>query len=429
LSKSPLTAKAEAAFFDKLKSTKDATDRWLPDAFATVLTANDGKLMKKLLAVKSDKNTSEIGTPVNHDHQNMMTPKAAKKSDLANGVDLVIDRIEVNPVNPAVRERINVIVHVKNQGKEDLKPEVFVPLNIRFSGNEILVDQVSRNYKEGIRSGETVAITKNINGPWVGNIAFYTDQAGDYNLEVNIDDANELNESDKLNNKKSQKITFSPPPSMTVYALERAIRSYSSLGKTDELISIIKTVQQSNAQGKASAYKAIAEGWNYKSKDVKIAGSDAAFLAKLAQDKNLQKVLKAWNVLKEETLDPNRKVVKISAIREAMKYDVTSFTVKAGQAVEVVFSNPDAMQHNIVFVQPNAMEKVGTAADKMMMDNKGAEKNYVPALPQVLFASSLVNPDQTFTLNFKAPSKPGKYPFVCTFPGHWRLMNGVMIVE
>ncbi|MDP5138945.1 MAG: plastocyanin/azurin family copper-binding protein, partial [Spirosomaceae bacterium] len=155
-------------------------------------------------------------------------------------------------------------------------------------------------------------------------------------------------------------------------------------------------------------YKAISEGWNYKTKDVEIAESDATFLVELAQDKNLQKVLKAWNVLKEETLDPNRKVVKISAIREAMKYDVTSFTVNAGQAVEVVFSNPDAMQHNIVFVQPNAMEKVGTAADKMMMDDKGAEKNYVPALSEVLFASPLLNPDQTFKLNFKAPSKPGK---------------------
>ncbi len=216
---------------------------------------------------------------------------------------------------------------------------------------------------------------------------------------------------------------------MEVYALERAIRSYSSLGNVNELISLIRTAQQRNAQGKASVYKAIAEGWNYKVKAVSLSDGYKDFLSKLEADNNLQKVLKAWNVIEEETLDPNRKVVKITAIREEMKYDVATFTVKAGQAVEIVFSNPDAMQHNIVFVQPNAMEKVGIAADKMMMDDKGAEKNYVPALSEVLFASPLVNPDQTFKLNFKAPSKPGKYPFVCTFPGHWRLMNGVMIVE
>lgn len=428
MSKSPLNAKAEAAFFSKLKATKDASDRWLPDAFATVLTANDGKLMKQLLASQSSSKDETSGT-MNHDHNKMTAMEEAAEVELVDGVDLVVESIEVNPANPAVRERIGLTIYVKNQGKEDLKPDVFVPLNVRFAGNNLLVDQVSRNYKEGIKAGETVAITKNINGPWVGNIAFYTDKPGDYGLSVSIDDANELNESVKSNNKKSKKITFSPPPSMEAYALERAIRSYSSLGKVDELISIIKTAQQQNAQGKASVYKAIAEGWSYKTKDVEINESDVAFLKNLVPDNNLEKVLKVWNVLKEETLDPNRKIVKIAAIREAMKYDVTTFTVKAGQAVEIVFSNPDAMQHNIVFVQTGAMEKVGIAADKMMMDDKGAEKNYVPALSEVLFASPLVNPDQTFRLNFKAPSKPGKYPFVCTFPGHWRLMNGVMIVE
>ena len=28
-----------------------------------------------------------------------------------------------------------------------------------------------------------------------------------------------------------------------------------------------------------------------------------------------------------------------------------------------------------------------------------------------------------------APSAPGRYPYLCTFPGHWVIMNGVMIVE
>jgi uncharacterized protein len=74
------------------------------------------------------------------------------------------------------------------------------------------------------------------------------------------------------------------------------------------------------------------------------------------------------------------------------------------------------------------MEKVGLASDKMMMDAEGADKNYVPALSEVLFASPLVTPDNTFKLIFKAPETAGNYPYVCTFPGHWRLMNGVMKV-
>ena len=28
-----------------------------------------------------------------------------------------------------------------------------------------------------------------------------------------------------------------------------------------------------------------------------------------------------------------------------------------------------------------------------------------------------------------APKTPGRYPYLCTFPGHWKLMNGGLIVE
>ena len=33
------------------------------------------------------------------------------------------------------------------------------------------------------------------------------------------------------------------------------------------------------------------------------------------------------------------------------------------------------------------------------------------------------------TFQFKAPSDPGKYPYVCTFPAHWKTMNGTLNVS
>ncbi|HEY8549978.1 MAG TPA: plastocyanin/azurin family copper-binding protein, partial [Vicinamibacterales bacterium] len=57
-----------------------------------------------------------------------------------------------------------------------------------------------------------------------------------------------------------------------------------------------------------------------------------------------------------------------------------------------------------------------------------AAQHYVPEIPQVLVATRLVEPGQTVTLQFRAPSQPGQYPYVCTFPGHWRLMNGVLTI-
>ena len=74
------------------------------------------------------------------------------------------------------------------------------------------------------------------------------------------------------------------------------------------------------------------------------------------------------------------------------------------------------------------MNKVGAAADKLAADPKGAEKNYIPQMPEVIAATELVNPESRVVIRFKAPEKVGDYPYVCTFPGHWRIMNGTMKV-
>lgn len=68
-----------------------------------------------------------------------------------------------------------------------------------------------------------------------------------------------------------------------------------------------------------------------------------------------------------------------------MKYDLTEFEVEAGKPVEIVFQNPDFMQHNLVITKPGEKEKVGLAADKLAADPKGAALDYVPKMPEVLF--------------------------------------------
>jgi azurin len=86
------------------------------------------------------------------------------------------------------------------------------------------------------------------------------------------------------------------------------------------------------------------------------------------------------------------------------------------------------MQHNFVLIKPKTTEKVGAAADKLAQDPDGAKMNYVPKMSEVLYATPLVNPDGKFTLTIKVPAAVGDYPYVCTFPGHWRIMKGVMRV-
>ncbi|MDX2284580.1 MAG: ThuA domain-containing protein [Bacteroidia bacterium] len=111
-----------------------------------------------------------------------------------------------------------------------------------------------------------------------------------------------------------------------------------------------------------------------------------------------------------------------------MKYDLSRLRVPAGQRVAIVFENPDFMQHNLLILKRGSLETVGAAADLLAQASDGAARNYVPDLPEVLAATPLVDPNTSFTLIFTAPEEPGEYPFVCTFPGHWRMMNGTLNV-
>lgn len=121
--------------------------------------------------------------------------------------------------------------------------------------------------------------------------------------------------------------------------------------------------------------------------------------------------------------------IEISTIPERMLFDVEKFTVRAGQPVRLIFTNPDATQHNLVIIEPGRNEAIGVAANEMAKDPSGVEKDFIPAVPGILHYTKLVGPDGLEILRFNAPEKPGVYPYICTFPGHWFMMKGEMIVE
>ena len=122
-------------------------------------------------------------------------------------------------------------------------------------------------------------------------------------------------------------------------------------------------------------------------------------------------------------------VIRVSAVKDEMRFDVSQITVAPGQLVEIVFANPDAMLHNFVLGAPGSLNVIGEAADRMATTPTVAlQQQYVPELPVVLFSTKLVDPGQTITAQFRAPATVGQYPYICTFPAHWRTMNGVLNV-
>ena len=87
------------------------------------------------------------------------------------------------------------------------------------------------------------------------------------------------------------------------------------------------------------------------------------------------------------------------------------------------------MPHNLVLVKPGGAQTVGDASFKMLNDPKAGEKNYVPDLDEVIAFLPVINPDTEHILHFRAPKEPGEYPYICTFPGHWMAMRGVLKVK
>jgi azurin len=122
------------------------------------------------------------------------------------------------------------------------------------------------------------------------------------------------------------------------------------------------------------------------------------------------------------------RVVRIEALPEQVAFDLRWFVVEAGKPVQIVFFNPDAMPHNVVVGAPGSLELIGTKGGEMPVPTDPLVKPFVPDLPQVLHATRLVTQGQTERLGFIAPADPGEYVFVCTFPGHWVRMYGVMLV-
>jgi azurin len=117
---------------------------------------------------------------------------------------------------------------------------------------------------------------------------------------------------------------------------------------------------------------------------------------------------------------------------DTMKYSVTAISAKPGEDLKVILTNNgtqplEVMGHNWVLL------KVGTdvsAFDAAALGSK--DTNYIPtALSDAIIAKiDLLGPRKSGEADFKAPTAPGDYPFLCTFPAHYQTgMKGILTVK
>ena len=115
-----------------------------------------------------------------------------------------------------------------------------------------------------------------------------------------------------------------------------------------------------------------------------------------------------------------------------MKYSVTKIEAKPGQKVVVELTNEGnlpkvAMGHNWILLKAGS-DPLAYATAGM----KAKAENYQPQslAHEVLTSISLLGPKESGRTSFTAPSNPGSYPFLCSFPAHYQTgMRGVLIVK
>jgi azurin len=124
---------------------------------------------------------------------------------------------------------------------------------------------------------------------------------------------------------------------------------------------------------------------------------------------------------------PKPAKIQISIVPGALRFATTRFDVTAGSPLELTLKNTCIMPHNLVLGRPGKADDLFQQA--MALADRGMALNFIPETPDVIAAFKIVNPGQADTIKLDAPSEPGEYPYLCTYPGHGTVMRGVMRVK
>jgi azurin len=119
--------------------------------------------------------------------------------------------------------------------------------------------------------------------------------------------------------------------------------------------------------------------------------------------------------------------IAISAGRN-LTFEPALLEVRAGEAIRLTLNNPDAVPHNWALLKPGTLQSVGQKCNELIADPEAVARHYIPQTEDVLAYTDVVEPYSNQTIYFRAPNSAGRYPYLCTFPGHWMVMNGILVV-
>lgn len=117
---------------------------------------------------------------------------------------------------------------------------------------------------------------------------------------------------------------------------------------------------------------------------------------------------------------------------DQMQYNIKEFEVTEGQKVVLSFKHigqlpAAAMGHNVVILKPGTVIPAFSAKCVTAKDNQ-----YIPtddeSKKQIIAHTKMLGGGESDEVTFTAPA-PGDYPFFCSFPGHFAIMQGVLTIK
>ena len=110
-----------------------------------------------------------------------------------------------------------------------------------------------------------------------------------------------------------------------------------------------------------------------------------------------------------------------------LSFDVTEIRAEAGSTLTIQYVNRGDLPHNVVVVkQRSDINPVGIAA------LQASQTGYIPQdeanQQRIIAYTELAKPGETVFLTFRVPP-PGTYPYICTYAGHFTMMQGDLISE
>ncbi|AMY08803.1 Azurin precursor [Luteitalea pratensis] len=118
---------------------------------------------------------------------------------------------------------------------------------------------------------------------------------------------------------------------------------------------------------------------------------------------------------------------------DTMKFSVTEIVAKPGEKLSVTLVNIGttpkfSMGHNWLLLASGV-----DIQPFLVASAEAVTTDYVPRATnggKILAATKLLGPKERDTVTFTAPTTPGRYEFLCSFPGHYQVgMRGVLIVQ